>query len=249
MTGLIGKKMFVNQVFSADGKAIPVTIIEVLPNVVSQVKTVTNDGYAALQLAAGFKKQKNLTKPIVQHLAKSQTENKAILSEFTDMSGYKLGDLITAQLFKSGDFVSVQSFSKGKGTAGVIKRHNFSRGPMTHGSKHHRAPGSVGLSRPDKVWKGQPLPGRKGNAKTTIKNLLVVKVDLKTNLLIVKGTFAGPVNSFCRIVLNTQKKSVSAPDLYVHQHFDQTETKNTSQLLSSGAQPQAKINTSSSEQK
>lgn len=151
MKGLIGKKLFVNQVFASDGTVIPVTIVEVLPNVVTQIKTVDTDGYSALQLGAGFKKNKNLSKSVVHHLAKSKTKDKRVLSEFRGMDGYQLGDLVAIDFLQSGHFIHVQSISKGKGTSGVIKRHNFSRGPMTHGSKHHRAPGSVGLSRPDKV--------------------------------------------------------------------------------------------------
>ena len=220
MKGLIGKKLFVTQLFTAEGDIIPTTIIKVLPNVVSQVKTVSKDGYQALQLAAGFKKTKNLSRSVVKHLEKSKTKEKSTLFEFPNMEGYQLGDLVTIDLFETGQFVNVQSVSKGKGTAGVIKRHNFARGPMTHGSKHHRAPGSVGLSRPDKVWKGQPLPGRKGHTKTTVKNLLVLKKDADTNLLFVKGTFAGPLNSFCKLILNDQKKTISIPKLSVYQSTD-----------------------------
>lgn len=216
MKGLIGKKIFVNQLFTASGDVIPVTIIEAQPNIVAQVKTTENDGYPALQLAGGFKKNKNLSKSVINHLSKAKTEDKRVLSEFIGMEGYKLGDSVTIDLFKDGEFVNIQSVSKGKGTSGVVKRHNFARGPMTHGSKHHRAPGSVGLSRPDKVWKGQPLPGRKGNAKTTIKNLLIVKTDPKLNLLFVKGTFAGCLNSYCKIIASPQKKAVKAPELFVY---------------------------------
>ena len=214
MKGLIGRKKNVCQLFTLDGSVLPVTIVEVLPNFVSQVKTEKQDGYSALQLATGFRKKKNLSKPLIYHLAKTGLKEKRVIAEFANMNSYKLGEQVLVSLFQSGDFVNVQAVSKGKGMSGVIKRHNFSRGPMTHGSKHHRAPGSVGLSRPDKVWKGQPLPGRKGGQKTTVKNLLVVKVDEQKNLLVVKGTFAGPLNSFCKIHLSSTKSKTSSVRLF-----------------------------------
>ena len=164
-----------------------------------------------MQLAAGYKRDKLMRKPLVGHLKKANTKNKRFFSEFRGMKNFDLGQEVSLSLFKSGDFVDIQAVSKGKGTAGVIKRHNFSRGPMSHGSKHHRAPGSIGISRPDKVWKGQPMPGRKGNENVTLQSLQVVKVDEKKNLLIVKGSIPGNNRSICKIYPALRKKSAKNP--------------------------------------
>lgn len=209
MKGILAKKIMMHQLFTSNGEVVPVTFLEVIPNFVTQVKTLAKDNYQALQLATGFKKSKNICKPLSGHLEKTKgAKNSYLLQEFTNMTGFKQGDKVSLAIFKEGQYVDVQAISKGKGTSGVIKLHNFSRGPMTHGSKHHRAPGSVGISRPDKVWKGQPLPGRKGNKKTTIQNLQIIKIDLVNHLLILKGSIPGNNKSFCKVTSSLKRTTL-----------------------------------------
>ncbi len=195
MKGLMGKKIGMTQIFDELGVVIPVTVIEVASNVVAQVKTEEKEGYNAIQVGYGEIKEKNLNKPKKGHLDKAGLSPKRTLQEFRVESteGFEAGQELKADLFSVGDSVDVTGTSKGKGFQGSIKRHNQSRGPMTHGSHYHRGPGSMGAaSDPSRVFKGKKLPGHMGSEKVTIQNLEIVKVDVERNLLIVKGAIPGP---------------------------------------------------------
>lgn len=195
MKGLMGKKIGMTQIFDESGVVIPVTVIEVASNVVAQVKTEEKEGYNAIQVGYGEIREKNLNKPKKGHLNKAGLSPKRTLQEFRVESteGFEAGQELKADLFSVGDSVDVTGTSKGKGFQGSIKRHNQSRGPMTHGSHYHRGPGSMGAaSDPSRVFKGKKLPGHMGSEKVTIQNLEIVKVDVERNLLIVKGAIPGP---------------------------------------------------------
>ncbi|MDE7387379.1 MAG: 50S ribosomal protein L3 [Muribaculaceae bacterium] len=195
MPGLIGKKIGMTSVFSADGKNVPCTVIEVGPCVVTQVKTVEKDGYDALQLGFQEQKEKHLTKPELGHFAKAGVTPKRHLAEFKGFEGeYKLGDTITADFFNDNDFVDIVGTSKGKGFQGVVKRHGFGGvGQSTHGQHNRlRAPGSVGAcSYPAKVFKGMRMAGQTGNERVTVQNLKVVKVIPEHNVIMIKGSVPG----------------------------------------------------------
>jgi len=191
---ILGKKVGMTQIFDKDGKAIPVTVIEVEPNVVVQKKTVENDGYAALQVGYEDKDEKKVNKPLKGHFAKAKVATKRYLRELRieNAESYEVGQEIKVDIFAEGERVDVSGVSKGKGTAGTIKRFNAHRGPMKHGSKFHRAPGSMGASSdPSRTFKGKKLPGRMGNENTTVQNLEVVKVDAEKNYMLVKGGVPG----------------------------------------------------------
>jgi len=195
MKGLLGRKIGMTQIFDEIGLVIPVTVIEVESNVVTQVKTVEKDGYNAIQVGYGDVKEKNINKPKKGHLDKAGVSPKRTLQEFRmeNTEEFTAGQELKADLFQAGDKIDVTAISKGKGFQGVIKRHNQSRGPMAHGSRYHRRPGSMGAaSNPSRVFKGKKLPGHMGNVTVTIQNLEVVKVDVERNLLIVKGAVPGP---------------------------------------------------------
>lgn len=198
MKGILGRKVGMTEVFSTDGKLIPVTVIEVEPNVVTQVKTVEKDGYDAIQLGAFDKKTKSSNKPEMGHVKKANTQPKRFLKEIRgiDTSSYTLGQVISADVFKSGDTVDVTGTSKGKGFQGVIKRWNQSRGPETHGSTYHRRVGSMGTMRPMRVLKGKKLPGHMGNEQVTIQNLMIVDVDTENKYILVSGNVPGSKNTF-----------------------------------------------------
>lgn len=195
MPGLIGKKVGMTSVFSAEGKNIPCTVIEVGPCVVTQVKSKEVDGYEALQLGFEDKKEKHTSNPMKGHFEKAGVTPKRHLAEFNDYEGgYNLGDVITVELFDEGDFVDVVGTSKGRGFQGVMKRHGFGGvGESTHGQKNRlRAPGSVGASAtPSKVVKGKRMAGQHGNARVTIQNLQVLKVIPEQNVLVIKGSVPG----------------------------------------------------------
>ena len=194
MPGLLGKKIGMTSVFSADGKNVPCTVIEVGPCVVTQVKTVETDGYAALQLGFEDKKDKHTTKPEAGHFAKAGTTPKRHLAEFKFDEEYNLGDTITVEIFNGCKFVDVIGTSKGKGFQGVVKRHGFGGvGQSTHGQDDRaRKPGSIGAcSYPAKVFKGMRMGGQMGGDRVTTQNLQVLKIIPEQNLLIVKGSFAG----------------------------------------------------------
>lgn len=192
--GMLGKKIGMTQIFDQDGNIIPVTVIEAGPCMITQVKTLENDGYSAVQLAFGEAKEKNVTKPIKGHFAKANIAPKKYLREFRldSLEGYSVGSEIKADIFIAGDRVDISGTSKGKGFQGVIKRHNAHRGPMEHGSMYHRRPGSMGATTsPGRVFKGKKLPGHMGNEKITIQNLDVVGVDAEKNILLVRGAVPG----------------------------------------------------------
>ena len=198
MKGILGRKVGMTEVFTTDGKLIPVTVIEVEPNVVTQIKTVEKDGYNSIQLGAFDKREKLSNKPEMGHIKKANTTPKRFLKEIKglDVSSYEVGQVISVDLFEAGELVDVTGTSKGKGFAGTIKRHNFSRGPMAHGSHYHRAVGSIGPMRPMRVLKGKKLPGHMGNETVTIQNLEIVAVDVENNCLLVSGNVPGPKKGY-----------------------------------------------------
>lgn len=198
MPGIIGRKVGMTSVYSAEGKATPCTVIEAGPCVVTQVKTKDTDGYDAVQLGFGSRKERNTPKALKGHFTKSNTEPKAKLAEFMQMDDLNLGDVVNCEIFMEGEFVDVTGTSKGKGFQGVVKRHNFGGvGQATHGQHNRlRAPGSIGAcSYPARVFKGTRMAGQMGNAKVTIANLQVLKVLGDKNLLVVKGSVPGPKGS------------------------------------------------------
>ena len=200
--GIIGKKLGMTQIFDEKGNVVPVTVVEAGPCVVAQVKTVETDGYNAIQLGYGEVKAKHINKPEAGHFAKSKLENKKHLREFRleDISNFKVGDEIKADVFATGEKVDIQGTSKGKGFQGVIKRHGQHRGPMGHGSMYHRRPGSMGpTSTPGRVFKGKKLPGHMGNVTVTIQNLDVVAVDMDKNVILVKGSVPGPKGAILKV--------------------------------------------------
>ncbi|MBJ2190639.1 MULTISPECIES: 50S ribosomal protein L3 [Duncaniella] len=203
MPGLLGKKIGMTSVFSADGKNVPCTVIEVGPCVVTQIKTADKDGYEAVQLGFVEKKDKHTTAPMAGHFKKAGVAPQRHLAEFKGFDGeYNLGDTITVDLFNENDFVDIQGTSKGKGFQGVVKRHGFGGvGQSTHGQHNRlRAPGSVGAcSYPAKVFKGMRMAGQMGNEKVTIQNLQVLKVIAEHNLLLIKGSIPGSKGSIVLI--------------------------------------------------
>ena len=201
MKGILGRKIGMTQVFAKNGKLTPVTVIEVEPNVVSQIKTVANDGYDAIQLAAVNKREKLANKPEMGHLKKANATPKRFLKEIrgVDVSNYSLGQEIKADIFTEGEMVDVTGTSKGKGFQGVIKRHNQSRGPMGHGSQYHRGVGSMGTLLPMRVLPGKKLPGHMGAEQVTVQNLEIVQIDLENNVILVKGNVPGPKKSLVLI--------------------------------------------------
>ena len=198
MRGLLGKKVGMTRIFDDNGNAVPVTVLQAGPCTVTQVKTVNNDGYEAVQVGYGERKEKHLTKPLKGHFDNSGVAPKKVLAEFDTVPGfdYKVGQSFHVGLFKEGEYVSVSGFSKGKGFTGVIKRHNFSRQKKTHGTGHtERAPGSIGqASEPSRVFPGMRMAGRHGNLKVTVENLEVMKVDKNNNQLLVRGSVPGAKN-------------------------------------------------------
>ena len=194
--GILGKKVGMTQIFSTEGVLVPVTVIDVTPNVVLQKKTAETDGYQAVQL--GFLDKKNVTKPEQGHAAKANTNPKRFVKEFAgeEMMAFEVGQEVKANIFVEGEIVDVTGTSKGKGYAGAIKRHNFSRGPMAHGSGYHRGIGSMGSIDAARVKKGKKMAGRLGGETVTVQNLEVVKVDLEKNVVLIKGSVPGANNSF-----------------------------------------------------
>ncbi len=206
MKGILGRKVGMTQVFTKDGKLVPVTVVEVEPNVVTQVKTVETDGYNAIQLATVDKKEKNASKASIGHTKKAKTTPKRYLKEIRDYEGtYNLGDTISADIFTAGEYVDVTGTSKGHGMQGVIKRWNQSRGPMTHGSHYHRRPGSMGTMLPMHVLKGKKLPGHMGVATTTIQNLEIIEVNTAENYILVSGNIPGAKKSLVLIKTAVKK--------------------------------------------
>jgi len=195
MKGIIGRKIGMTQVFTENGNVVPVTVVEAGPIFVTQIKTVETDGYNAVQVAFEDKKKNHIIKPEKGHFDKAGIEVKKYVQEFRveDPSAYSIGQEIKVDLFANGQSVDVTGTSKGKGHQGVIRRWNHSRGPMTHGSKHRRRPGSIGnASYPGRVIKGMKMSGQLGNATSTVQNLEIVSVDVERNLLLIKGAVPGP---------------------------------------------------------
>lgn len=207
MKGILGKKVGMTQVFAKSGKLIPVTVVEVEPNVITQIKTVEKDGYNAIQLAAVTVREKVSNKAKIGHTNKANTAPKRFLKEIrgVNVEEYTLGQVIDASIFKEGEIVDVSGTSKGKGFQGVIKRYNQSRGPMGHGSQYHRGVGSLGTMLPMHVLKGKKLPGHMGNVASTIQNLEVVAVDLENNVILIKGNVPGPKKSLVMIKTSVKK--------------------------------------------
>ena len=201
MKGILGRKKGMTQVFTTEGKLIPVTVVEVEPNVVTQIKTNETDGYEAIQLGYETVREKISNKPKMGHTKKANTEPKRFLREIkgVNVADYTLGQVLDASVFEAGEIVDVSGVSKGKGFQGVIKRHGQSRGPMAHGSRYHRRPGSMGPVAPNRVFKGKNLPGQTGGERITVQNLQIVKVDTERNLLLVKGNVPGAKKSFIEI--------------------------------------------------
>lgn len=191
---IVGKKVGMSQVFNADGKVIPVTVVEAGPCPVIQKKTAEKDGYEAVQVAFGNINSKNVNKPVAGHFKKAGVEAMRILKEFRfdNSSSYDIGQVIKADIFAEGDKVDVSGTSKGRGFSGTIKRWNFHIGPKAHGSGYHRGVGSLGSnSSPSRVYKNKKMPGQYGNEKCTVQNLQIVKVDADRNLLLIKGAIPG----------------------------------------------------------
>lgn len=194
--GILGKKIGMTQVFAENGELIPVTVIEATPNVVLQKKTVETDGYNAIQLGFGEKREKLSNKPAKGHATKANTTPKRFVREIRNADvAAEVGTEITVSTFAEGEIVDVTGTSKGKGFQGAIKRHGQSRGPMAHGSRYHRRPGSMGAVAANRVFKGKKLAGRMGGEKVTVQNLTIVKVDVERNLLLVKGNVPGAKKS------------------------------------------------------
>ncbi|WP_413522300.1 50S ribosomal protein L3 [Brochothrix thermosphacta] len=199
--GILGKKVGMTQIFTANGELIPVTVIEATPNVVLQKKTVETDGYEAIQLGFDTKREKLSNKPEQGHASKANTAPKRFVKEFDGVSldEYEVGSEIKVDIFAAGDVVDVTGTSKGKGFQGSIKRHGQSRGPMSHGSRYHRRPGSMGPVAPNRVFKNKKLPGQMGGTQITIQNLEVVQIDSERNLILIKGNVPGPKKTLIQI--------------------------------------------------
>ena len=199
---ILATKVGMTQVFNEDGSLTPVTVLQAGPCVVTQVKTVENDGYSAVQVGFADIREKLLNKPKLGQFEKAEVSAKRYLREFKfeDAESYEVAQEIKADIFSVGDKVDATAISKGKGFQGAIKRHGHSRGPMTHGSKYHRHAGSNGAaSDPSKVFKGKKMPGQMGHVQVTVQNLEVVRVDAENNLLLVKGSVPGPKKSLVTI--------------------------------------------------
>ena len=200
--GILGKKLGMSQFFDEQGKAVPVTLIEAGPCRITQLKTNETDGYSAVQIGFGDTREKLINKPAKGHLAKSGEELLRHLSEYRvdDVSGFELGHAVTVGDFEAGQKVDVSGDSMGRGFSGYQKRHGFSRGPMTHGSKNHREPGSTGAgTTPGRIYPGKRMAGRYGGQKITTRGLTIVKVDSERNLLVVKGSVPGKPGSLLNI--------------------------------------------------
>ncbi|MEK4883259.1 50S ribosomal protein L3 [Bacillus sp. FSL W8-0223] len=199
--GILGRKIGMTQVFAENGDLIPVTVVEATPNVVLQKKTVETDGYEAIQLGFEDLREKLANKPQKGHAAKANTAPKRFIREIrgVDLSQYEVGQEVKVDIFAEGDVVDVTGVTKGKGFQGAIKRHGQSRGPMAHGSRYHRRPGSMGPIAPNRVFKSKELPGRMGGEQVTIQNLEIVKVDPERNVILIKGNVPGPKKSLVKI--------------------------------------------------
>ena len=201
--GLLGNKIGMTQIFDESGNIIPVTILKVGPCVITQIKTQTKDGYDSIQIGYGTVPSKSLTQPELGHLQKSNIQPLKYLKEFqiNKDDQFTIGQILSIDSFVPGQFINVQGKSIGKGFSGLQKRHNFTRGPMSHGSKNHRAPGSIGMgTTPGRVLPGKKMAGQLGNKLTTIKKLKIIQINLEENILIVKGSVPGKPGNLLSIV-------------------------------------------------
>ena len=205
MVGIIGKKLGMTTVFDETGNAIAVTVVEAGPCTVMQIRDNEKDGYSAIQLGYGAVKEKHLKKPQIGQFKKANLEPK---KRMDDASSYTVGQELKADIFQAGDFIDVSSLSKGRGFAGVMKRHNYDGGPMSHGSNFRRRAGSIGCnSYPARVWKGKGMPGHMGNTLTTIQNLKVVEIRPDDNLIMIKGAIPGAINSIVKLTSAVKKRN------------------------------------------
>ena len=204
--GILGKKIGMTQVFAENGDLIPVTVVEVSPNVVLQKKTAETDGYEAIQLGVEDKRESLANNPEKGHVAKANTAPKRFIREIrgVDVEEYEVGQEVTVDVFEEGELINVTGVSKGKGFQGTIKRYGHALGPASHGSRFHRAPGSIGSVDAQRVFKGHTMPGRMGGDTVTIENLEVVRVDAERNVLLVKGNVPGARKSYV-VVKSTQQ--------------------------------------------
>lgn len=208
MKGILGRKVGMTEVFTKDGILIPVTVVTIEPNIVTQIKNVETDGYNAIQIATVDKKVKNSSKASIGHAKKAGTTPKRFLKEIRNYEGsYNLGDTISADIFTAGEYVDVTGTNKGKGFQGVIKRHGQKSGPSAHGSHYHRRPGSMGTMRPMRVLPGKKLPGHMGNVTTTIQNLEIIEVNVAENYILVSGNIPGAKGALV-LIKSAVKKSV-----------------------------------------
>ena len=212
MIGLLGRKIGMTRVFTPEGVSIPVSVVEVHPNRISQVKTVDNEGYSAVQLTAGTKKASRVSKPMAGHFAKAEIEAGDMQVEFRieNEDAFKLGQAVSiSEIFTAGQHVDVSGVSKGKGFAGTVKRHNFRTQDATHGnSRSHRVPGSIGQNQtPGRVFKGKKMAGHMGNVRCTVQTLELVRVDAERNLLLIKGAIPGAPGARIEIKHAVKKQS------------------------------------------
>ncbi|MBQ3001025.1 MAG: 50S ribosomal protein L3 [Bacilli bacterium] len=207
--GILGKKIGMTQIFSEAGTLIPVTVIEVTPNVVLQKKTVETDGYNAVQLGYGNKPARLANKPETGHAAKAKTDPKRFIKEIAgeEMLAFEVGQMVKGNIFAVGELVDVTGTSKGKGYQGVIKRYNFGRGPMAHGSGFHRGIGSMGAIAPARIKPGKKMPGRMGGVRKTVQNLEFIKYDEANNVVLIKGNVPGAKNSYVMITNAVKAKN------------------------------------------
>lgn len=210
MVGIIGKKLGMTTVFDETGNAVAVTVVEAGPCTVMQIRDNDKDGYSAIQLGYGSVKEKHLKKPQIGQFKKANIEPKKYLKEFRidNISPYSVGQEVKVDIFQTGDFIDVSSLSKGRGFAGVMKRHNYDGGPMSHGSNFRRRAGSIGSNTyPARVWKGKGMPGHMGNTFTTIQNLKVIEIRHEDNLIMVKGSIPGAINSIVKLTASVKKRN------------------------------------------
>lgn len=204
--GLLGNKIGMTQIFDESGNIIPVTILKVGPCVITQVKTILSDGYNAIQIGYGNVASKSLTQPELGHLQKSNLQPLKYLKEFrvTNPEEFQVGQILNVESFTAGQLINVTGKSNGKGFSGLQKRHNFTRGPMTHGSKNHRAPGSIGMgTTPGRVLPGKKMAGQLGNKVTNIKKLKIIQVNNDENILVIKGSVPGKPGNLLSIAAST----------------------------------------------
>jgi large subunit ribosomal protein L3 len=204
--GLLGNKIGMTQIFDETGNIIPVTVLKIGPCVITQVKTVLTDGYNAIQIGYGNVPTKSLTQPELGHLQKSNIQPLKYLKEFrvNNPEEFQVGQILNVEAFNSGQLVDITGKSSGKGFSGLQKRHNFARGPMTHGSKNHRQPGSIGMgTTPGRVLPGKRMAGQLGNKITNIKKLKIVQVNAEENILVVKGSVPGKPGNLLSIIAST----------------------------------------------